>query len=134
MTASATSAFARYSASNSGMAGLERQARSALLVAIKARLRGVVGASLVSIVASGLVNARLRGLLGRPYVADAFSRRVFASKMVVAALLLLVFLFALPALKLVRIGIWRGRLFNAVHVVVLVLGVLAAIGGILLTR
>ena len=116
------------------MAGLERQARYALLVAIKARLRRVVGASVVAIVASGLVNARLRGLLGGPYVADELSRRVFAWKMVVAALLILVFLFALPALKLVRVGIWRGRLFNAVHVVVLVLGVLAAIGGILLTR
>ena len=116
------------------MAGLERQARYALLVAIKARLRRVVGASVVAIVASGLVNARLRGLLGGPYVADELSRRVFAWKMVVAAVLILVFLFALPALKLVRVGIWRGRLFNAVHVVVLVLGVLAAMGGILLAR
>jgi hypothetical protein len=110
------------------------QARYALLVAIKARLRRVVGASVVAIVASGLVNARLRGLLGGPYVADEFSRRVFAWKMAVAAVLILVFLFALPALKLVRVGIWRGRLFNAVHVVVLVLGVLAAMGGILLAR
>lgn len=116
------------------MAGLEREARYALLVAIKARLRRVVGVSVLAIVASGLVNARLRGLLGGPFVADDFSRRVFAWKMIVAALLILVFLFALPALKLVRVGIWRGRLFNAVHVIVLALGTLAAIGGILLSR
>jgi len=116
------------------MAGLERQARYALLVAIKARLRRVVGVSVVAIVASGLVNARLRGLLGGPYAADDFSRRVFAWKMAVAAALILVFIFALPALKLVHVGIWRGRLFNAIHVVVLLLGVLAAIGGIMLSR
>ena len=116
------------------MAGLERQARYALLVAIKARLRPAVGISVVAIVASGLVNARLRGLLGGPFVVDEFSRRVFAWKMAVAALLILVFVFALPALKLVRVGIWRGRLFNAVHVLVLILGILAAAGGILLSR
>lgn len=116
------------------MAGLERQARYALLVAIKARLRRVVGVSVVAIVVSGLVNARLRGLLGGPSVADDFARRVFAWKMAAAALLILVFVFALPALKLVRVGIWRGRLFNAIHVVVLLLGVAAAIGGILLSR
>jgi uncharacterized membrane protein len=116
------------------MAGLERQARYALLIAIKARLRRVVSVSVVAIVASGLVNARLRGLLGGPFVADELSRRVFIWKMVVAALLILVFLFALPALTRVRVGIWRGRLFNAIHVVVLVLGTLAAVGGILLSR
>ena len=116
------------------MAGLERQARYALLVAIKARLRRAVGISVVAIVASGLVNARLRGLLGGPFVADELSRRVFAWKLAVSALLILVFLFALPALKRVRVGIWRGRLFNAVHVLVLILGILAAAGGILLSR
>ncbi len=116
------------------MAGLERQARYALLVAIKARLRRVVGVSVAAIVASGLVNARLRGLLGGPFVADEFSRRVFAWKMFVAALLILVFLFALPALARVRVGLWRGRLFNAIHAVVLALGALAAIGGVLLSR
>jgi uncharacterized membrane protein len=116
------------------MAGLERQARYALLVAIKVRLRRVVGTSVVAVVVSGLVNARLRGLLGGPYVAGGFARRVFAWKMAVAVLLILIFLFALPALKRVRVGIWRGRLFNAIHVVVLLLGVLAALGGILLSR
>src|SRR5690242_16534773 len=90
------------------MAGLERQARYALLVAIKARLRRVVGVSVVAIVASGLVNARLRGLLGGPARADAFAHRVFAWKMAAATLLILIFVFALPALKRVRVGIWRG--------------------------
>ena len=116
------------------MAGLDRQARYALLVAIKARLRLVVGVSVIAIVASGLVNARLRGLLGGDVIADAHSRRIFAWKMVVAALLILIFALALPALERVRVGIWRGRLFNAIHVVVLVLGILAAAGGILLSR
>lgn len=116
------------------MAGLERQARYALLVAIKSRLRRVVGVSLLAIIASGLVNARLRGLLGGPLPADEFSRRVFAWKMVVVALLILVFLFALPALQRVRVGKTRGRLFNLVHVVVLLLGACAAAGGILLSR
>lgn len=116
------------------MAGLDRPARYALLVAIKARLRLVVGISLVAIVASGLLNAHLRGLLGGPRAADEYSRRVFEWKMVVAGLLILIFLFALPALKRVRTGAVRGRLFNLVHVVVLTLGVLATIGGILLAR
>ena len=116
------------------MAGLERQARYALLVAIKTRLRIVVGLSVVAIVASGLVNARLRGLLGGAVHADAYSQRIFAWKMVAATLLVLIFIFALPALKLVRVGIWRGRLFNAIHAIVLVLGALAAAAGILLSR
>ena len=44
----------------------------ALLVAIKARLRRVVGVSVVAIVASGIVSARLRGLLG----GDGLGRQV----------------------------------------------------------
>lgn len=115
-------------------AGLERRERYALLVAIKARLRRVVGASLVVIVASGLVNARLRGLLGGDVAAPPFQRRVFAWKMVVVGLLVLIFLFALPVLARIRTGAVRGRLFNAVHVVVLLLGLLAAAGGILLSQ
>lgn len=114
-------------------AGLERTARYALLVAIKARLRRVVGLSIVAIVASGLVNARLRGLLGGG-TADDFTRRVFFWKMIVVGLLVLIFLFALPALRRVRTGAVRGRLFNLIHVLVLVLGAAATAGGILLAR
>lgn len=116
------------------MAGLERQARYALLVAIKARLRRVVGVAVLAIIVSGLVSARLRGLLGGPVRADEFSRRIFEWKMIAAALLVLIFLFALPALQRVRTGKVRGRLFNLVHVIVLVLGACAAAGGILLSR
>ena len=43
-------------------------------------------------------------------------------------------LFALPALKRIRTGAVRGKLFNLTHVVVLFLGALATIGGILLAR
>lgn len=116
------------------LAGLERPARYALLVAVKARLRRVVGLSIVAIVASGLVNARLRGLLGGAAPADDYLRRVFFWKMIVVGLLILIFLFALPALKRVRTGAVRGRLFNLTHVVVLALGAAAAFGGILLAR
>lgn len=117
-------------------AGFERRQRYALLVAIKARLRRVVGGSLAAIVGSGLVCAWLRGLLGAGAGAGAtpFQRRVFAWKMVVVGLLVLIFLFALPVLARVRVGALRGRLFNAIHVIVLVLGLIAAAGGILLSR
>lgn len=114
------------------MAGLERPARYALLVAIKRRLRLVVGIAVAAIVASGIVNARLRGLLGGDAPANAFAQQVFRWKMVVVGLLILIFLFALPALQRVRTGALRGRLFNLTHVVVLALGALATIGGILL--
>lgn len=113
-------------------AGLERRERYALLVAIKARLKRVVGASIVAIVASGLVNARLRGLLGGGGSATPLERRVFAWKMGVVTLLVLIFLFALPLLRLVRAGHWRGRLFNAIHVLVLILGLVAAAAGVVL--
>ncbi|HEX5973304.1 MAG TPA: hypothetical protein VFY85_15320 [Gemmatimonadaceae bacterium] len=116
------------------MAGMERPVRYALLVAIKARLRRVVGTAVIVIIASGLVNAQLRGLLGGATPADDVTRRVFFWKMVVVGMLVLIFLFALPALKRVRRGSVRGRLFNLVHVVVLVLGALATAGGILLSR
>lgn len=116
------------------MAGLERDARYALLVAVKARLRRVVGIAVAAVVASGLVMARLRGLLGGDAVATSFARKVFAVKMAAAMPLVLIFLFALPLLARVRVGRVRGRLFNAVHVVVLVLGLVAAAGGIMLSR
>ena len=114
-------------------AGLERRERYALLVAVKARLPRVVGAALVAIIASGLVMAQLRGLLWGGTAPD-FARRVFAAKMLVVALLVLIFLFALPLLQRVQVARVRGRLFNATHVVVLVLGALAAAGGVLLSR
>lgn len=113
-------------------AGLDRKVRYALLVAIKARLRRVVGGAVVAIVVTGFANAWLSGLLtGR---ADAFHRRVFAWKLGLAGALIAIFLVALPALRRVRTGKLRGRLFVLVHVVVLVLGALAAGAGILLAH
>jgi hypothetical protein len=48
--------------------------------------------------------------------------------------LILTFLFALPLLARIRTGKIRGRLFVAIHVVVLILGALAAGAGVLLRR
>ena len=61
-------------------------------------------------------------------------RRVFAWKMLAVGLLVLIFLFALPLLKRVPVAAWRGRLFNLIHVAVLLLGLLAAAGGVVLSR
>src|SRR5690242_7906037 len=116
------------------MAGMERKATYPLLSAIKSRLRRVVGVSIVVIVISGLYNAHLRGLIGSAAVADELHRRIFMWKMVIVALLILTFLFALPLLARVRTGKIRGRLFVAVHVAVLILGALAAGAGVLLSR
>jgi uncharacterized membrane protein len=116
------------------MAGMERKSTYPLLSAIKSRLRRVVGISIVVIVASGLYNARLRGLIGSAAVADDLRRRIFMWKMVIVAVLILTFLFALPLLARIRTGKIRGRLFVAIHVVVLILGALAAGAGVLLRR
>lgn len=118
------------------MAGMDRHATYPLLVAIKARLRRVVGAAIVVIVLSGLYNASRLGLLGggSAYAVDPFHRRVFFWKMTVVGLLILTFLLALPLLARIRTGKLRGRLFVLVHVGVLVLGALAIAGGILLSR
>jgi uncharacterized membrane protein len=116
------------------MAGMERKSTYPLLSAIKSRLRRVVGISIVVIVASGLYNARLRGFIGSAAIADDLHRRIFMWKMVIVAVLILTFLFALPLLARIRTGKIRGRLFVAIHVVVLILGALAAGAGVLLRR
>lgn len=115
------------------MAGLERKQRYALLTAIKHRLRIVVGTSIGFIVASGLVMAWMRGLLTRGG-ATPLARRVFDLKMGVVVLLILIFLFALPLLQYVKVPKWRGRLFNWTHGVVLLLGLVAATLGVVLSR
>lgn len=116
------------------MAGMERKSTYPLLSAIKSRLRRVVGISIVVIVASGLYNAQLRGFIGSAAVADDMHRRIFMWKMVIVAVLILTFLFALPLLARVRTGKIRGWLFVAIHVAVLILGALAAGAGVLLRR
>ncbi|MHB1223578.1 MAG: hypothetical protein ACYC2G_05950 [Gemmatimonadaceae bacterium] len=115
------------------VAGLDRPAQYALLRAIRARLKRVVGAAVLVLVVTGLFNAWLRGLLGGT-PPSAFHARVFQVKLGLATLLILVFLTALPALQRVRTPKLRGRLFVMVHVAVLVLGALAAAAGVLLSR
>ena len=116
------------------MSGMERKATYPLLAAIKVRLRWVVGGSIIVIVASGLYNAHRRGLIGPVGSADAAHRHVFWWKMMVVLVLILIYIFALPLLARVRTGKLRGRLFVLVHVVVLALGSLAAVGGVFLSR
>jgi uncharacterized membrane protein len=111
-------------------AALDRPTRYALLRAIKRRIRVVVGTAVVAIVASGIVNAWLRGLLGGE--ATATARSLFHVKLIVATAVVLTFLFALPLLKRVKQPRLRGRLFTAVHVMVLGLGAIAAALGILI--
>lgn len=112
------------------IAELDRPSRYALLRAVKRRIRVVVGAAIVAIIGSGLVNAWLRGLVGGGATPAAI--RLFRVKLVVAMTLILVFLFALPLLKRVKRPRLRGRLFTTVHIVVLALGVVAAALGILI--
>jgi len=90
----------------------------------------VVGIAVVAIVASGLVNARLRGLWGGG--ATPRSIQLFHLELIVATTLILTFLFALPLLKRLKRPALRGRLFTTVHIGALALGVLAATLGVLI--
>ena len=112
-------------------AELDRPTRYALLRAIKRRIRLVVGIAVIAIVVSGIVNAQLRGLW-TPTVATAAAVHLFRVKLAAAAVLILIFLTALPLLKRVHRPRLRGRLFTLVHVVVLALGTLAAAIGVYL--
>ncbi|HET7584548.1 MAG TPA: hypothetical protein VFK13_06540 [Gemmatimonadaceae bacterium] len=115
------------------MSGMERPATYPLMVAIKARLRRVVGAAIVVLVLSGLYLAHVRGLLARG--ASAAPRAaVFRWKMLVVGVLVATFLTALPLLARVRRPALRGRLFVAVHVFVLTAGAVAALLGVWLSR
>jgi uncharacterized membrane protein len=113
--------------------GIERHAQYALLAAIRARLKRVVGVAVLLVVASGLTLARLRGFIGGP-ATDPLQLRLFRAKLVVGAVLVAVFLTALPLLRRVRAPRTRGRLFVATHAVVLLLGAVAATLGVLLSR
>jgi uncharacterized membrane protein len=114
--------------------GGERKAQYAILAEIRARLKRVVGVAVLVLVTSGLTLARLRGLLGGDAPVDPARARLFHVKLAVAALLVLVFLTALPLLRRVRTPKLRGRLFVATHVVVLALGAIAAAIGVVLGR
>ena len=114
--------------------GVDRKAQYAILAEIRARLKRVVGVAVIVLVASGLTMARLKGLLGGEAPVDPFRLRLFHVKLAVAALLVLVFLTALPLLRRVRTPKLRGRLFVATHVVVLALGAVAAAIGVAIGR
>lgn len=116
------------------MAGLDRRVQYPLLVAIKRRLRVVVGSAVVVLVATGAFNAWVLGLVGPAARSGDPRVAIFHLKLGVAALLVLTFLTALPLLKRVKRPAVRGRLFVAVHVAVLVLGVIAAGAGVLLAH
>ena len=114
--------------------GVDRKVQYVILGEIRARLKRVVGVAVLVLVASGLTLARLRGYLGGDVPVDPLRARLFHLKLGVAALLVLVFLTALPLLKRVRTPKLRGRLFVATHAAVLALGVAAAAIGVLLSR
>jgi uncharacterized membrane protein len=114
--------------------GVERKTQYAILAEIRARLKRVVGAAVLVLVASGVTLARLRGYLGGDAPMDPVRARLFHLKLVVAALLVLVFLTALPLLRRVRTPRLRGRLFVATHAAVLALGAVAAAIGVVLSR
>jgi uncharacterized membrane protein len=114
--------------------GIERPAYYAVVRAIKRRLRVVIGIAIVAIVVSGLVNAELRGLLNGTNGYAPLVRHLFYAKLVVVGVLVVTFLTALPLLQRVTVPKLRGRLFKAVHVAVLVLGLFAAAVGVILSR
>ena len=114
--------------------GVERKAQYAILAEIRARLQRVVGVAVVVLVASGLTLARLRGFLGGDVPVDPLRARLFHIKLGVAALLVLVFLSALPLLRRGQAARVRGRLFVATHAAVLALGAIAAFIGVMLSR
>jgi uncharacterized membrane protein len=64
----------------------------------------------------------------------AIRARLFHVKLGVAAVLVVVFLTALPLLRRVPKPRVRGRLFITVHIVVLLLGTVAATIGVILSR
>jgi uncharacterized membrane protein len=114
--------------------GVERKAQYAILAEIRARLKRVVGAAVLLLLATGVTLARLRGFIGGAVPVDPVRARLFQVKLVVAGLLVLVFLTALPLLRRVPTPRMRGRLFVATHAVVLALGAIAAAIGVVLSR
>jgi uncharacterized membrane protein len=116
------------------MSGIERQAQYALLRAVRSRLKRVVGAAVVLLVVTGLLLAWMRGFLGGSVSPSALHMRLFHAKLGIGALLVLIFLTALPMLARVEPPKRRGRLFVLVHMIVLALGTVAAALGVALSR
>jgi uncharacterized membrane protein len=114
--------------------GVDRKAQYAILAEIRARLKRVVGVAVAVLVLTGFTLARLRGFVGSDVPVDPLRARLFHAKLAVAALLVVIFLTALPLLRRVQAPRLRGRLFVATHVVVLALGAVAAAIGVMLGR
>jgi uncharacterized membrane protein len=114
--------------------GVERKVQYAILAEIRARLKRVVGVAVVVLLTTGLTLARLRGFIGGETPVDPIRTRLFHIKLVIAGILVLVFLTALPLLRRVRTPKLRGRLFVATHAAVLALGAIAAAIGVALGR
>ena len=114
--------------------GVDRKAQYAILAEIRARLKRVVGVAVAVLVLTGFTLARLRGFVGSDVAVDPLRARLFHAKLAVAALLVVIFLTALPLLRRVQAPRLRGRLFVATHVVVLALGAVAAAIGVMLGR
>lgn len=103
-----------------------------LLREIKRRLRRVVGASLTAILASGLVQAHWRGWLRWDLWAIGLYGRVFLLKLLLVAILIGIYLTALPLIERIEIPARRGQAFVWTHVAALVIGSMAAFLGLLL--
>jgi putative copper export protein len=112
--------------------GMERAQWYLLLRQVKRRLRPVVGGALVTLLATGLLQAHLRGMLRPELWASGYPGPVLVAKLAVFALLVGIFLTALPLIERIRVAKWRGRAFVWTHVVALILGSVAAYLGLLL--
>lgn len=112
--------------------GMQRPEWYLLLRHLKRRLRRVVGGAVVAVVASGLVLAHARGLLNAPPWALGWPGRIFGAKLALAALLVAVYLAALPLIERIRAPRARGRAFVWTHAAALALGSAAALLGLLL--
>ena len=115
-------------------AAADRKAKYAILAAVKARLKIVVGGAVITLAASGLALGWMRGFLGAAARPAGFQERVFVAKLAIGAALIVVFLTALPLLQRVGAPLRRARLFLAIHLAVLALGLTAAALGVLLSR
>jgi putative copper export protein len=112
--------------------GMERAQWYLLLRQVKRRLRPVVGAALLTLLATGLLQAKLRGMLRPELWATGYPGWIFVAKLAVFAALVGIFLTALPLIERIPVAKWRGRAFVWTHVAALVLGSVAAYLGLLL--
>jgi uncharacterized membrane protein len=113
-------------------AEMERGQWYLLLRQLKRRLQRVVGAAVLAIVVSGVVLAHSRGLLRADLWSAGVTGRVFLVKLVLVAVLVGIYLTALPAIARLEPPLRRGKAFVHVHRVALLLGSIAAFLGLVL--